>query len=731
MTPTDLHRTTAPRAWVRSTLPFAVAAALLAGASAARAARTATADVVVVVDTSTSMREPGMDPQRTSLLVSKLLADISPGSLAVVRLLDLHDDAELLPSRNTGKFAPCTEDPSRQCEAVEPANDWWAEARRRRLGALVRPAPADAAYKQALEAHLSQRIHNSLFDLALRSAQGVLDEWRQGHPGAAGVPQTVIWLSDGRSDNESLVGEAVRDLTQAGVAVEAVVFGRGDTRLPLRLGLATHQVKTPAELMRAFAGAFRRIVQAPYEMDSLLASAPTFEMKRGVDEAWVVVYGDDTLSSAEVEGPGGVVTADHAADRWPGAGAYRVAYLQHPPAGSWRIRAQGGGAATAYAVVQRSSLAPALLAPARAISGTPVTVEAAVVTAGGEPLRDPAILREATLAAEVAGATVPLHDDGRDGDRQPGDGRYSGRATFSGLGKQPVRVHLVTPLVDRWTTASVEVSGRFLADGKPIEVDLGRLGPGKEVCRPLRLAAIHDGQVPFVVAALARPPRGHTLSIAVPKGRLRDGDEPRLIGPADALAVCLATGSRVASSMAGGEPWLALRVAESRDPRQQVTIRLRWRVDGLGFWARWWWLVLLIAIALLVAFVVAGYVVPARFQRSLALVFAPDRDELDEQSPQPLRQWRGVGIGFYRDARAFLHADFRLSGNPRGALAALEAKSSGTRVLPGRGMSLQREALDGGWEPVDPAGRTARAGDVYRVGDRGPFFRLTARRASE
>ena len=131
------------------------------------------------------------------------------------------------------------------------------------------------------------------------------------------------------------------------------------------------------------------------------------------------------------------------------------------------------------------------------------------------------------------------------------------------------------------------------------------------------------------------------------------------------------------------------------------------------------------------AVVVAGYVLPARFQPSLALVFAPDRDELDEQSPQPLRQWRGVGIGFYRDARAFLHADFRLSGNPRGALAALEALSSGTRVLPGRGTSLQREALDGGWEPVDPSGRNARAGDVYRIGDRGPFFRLTARRASE
>src|SRR5437764_783160 len=52
-----------------------------------------TADVVVVVDTSTSISKAGMDPERTSLLVAKLLADIVPGDLAVVRLLDLSKDA--------------------------------------------------------------------------------------------------------------------------------------------------------------------------------------------------------------------------------------------------------------------------------------------------------------------------------------------------------------------------------------------------------------------------------------------------------------------------------------------------------------------------------------------------------------------------------------------------------------------------------------------------------------
>lgn len=576
---------------------------------AARAESAAEADVVVVVDTSTSMREPGMDPERTSLLVTKLLADISPGSLAVVRLLDLQADSNLLPSRRTGESLPCSEDPSQTCERVEEATDWWGEALTRTFGALSRPARADSGYKKELEEHLVQKSNNSLFDLALRSAQGVLDERRRARSSGESLPQTVIWLSDGRSDNEPRVGSAVSELTQQHVAVEAIVFGRGDTRLPSSLGLKTHQVKSPAALMKAFAGSFRRIVQAPYELDAVLASAPSFEIKREVDEAWIVVYGDDSLSRAELSGPGGVVVADHAAERWAGAGAYRVAYLRRPAAGRWTIQATGGGAGSAYAVVQRSSLSPVFLGPAQALSGAPTTLLAAIHGgSSAEPIRDREILAEARLSVLVQGSTILLHDDGREGDSVAGDGQFSGSFTFRGFGSETLRLRLKTPLVDREVEAVVRV-----------------------------------------------------------------GEE-------------------------------------------------------LGFWARWGWLVLLVLAVLVLLFVIAGYILPDRFQPSLAVVFVPEREELDEQSPQPVRQWRGVGVGFYRHARAYLHPDFRLSGNPRGALAALVATKGGTRVFPSKGMSLHREALDGSFEPVAPEGRAAHQGDVYRVGERGPFFRLTSRR---
>ena len=63
----------------------------------------AQADVVVIVDTSTRMRDPGMDPQRASQLVAELLTDIVPGELAVIRLLDIVDDKDVLPAGRPGR----------------------------------------------------------------------------------------------------------------------------------------------------------------------------------------------------------------------------------------------------------------------------------------------------------------------------------------------------------------------------------------------------------------------------------------------------------------------------------------------------------------------------------------------------------------------------------------------------------------------------------------------------
>lgn len=687
----------------------------------------ATADAVVIVDTSTSMRQAGMDPTRASLLVTKLLADIVPGDLAVVRLLDLALDKDLLPSSSTGTSVPCSEDPSQLCTRVEPATDWEADARTKKLGALVRPSRGDAPFKDALEGHLEQRANNSMFHLAFRAAQGIFDEHVAHRSRADGVPRTVIWLSDGRSESAPVVRRAIGELTAEGVAVEAVVFGLGDTELATAAGLTPRRVSTPAEIMKAFAGAFRRIVQAPYEIDDLVSVQPGFDMKQHVDEAWIVVYGDDTLGDVTIDGPEHPVRADYAADRWTGAGAYRVAYLQRPPAGRWTVRASGGGPGVAYAVVQRSALAPVLLAPHRALAGTPVVLVGGISAGKGDVATDPDVLRDATFTAEVQGKSFTLTDAGEKPDATAGDGRFAAAVTFRGSGKVPVRLRVRSPLIDRTVDATIDVTGSFRYTGPPLEADFGTLGTPAVACRPLVFTAEHQGEVPFELRPLRRLPSGHSLEVRLAAGKLTPGSAVVAARPDDRFEICLSTTRLAPSSTASGEPWVELRVADSASREQILPIDLRWQVHGLSFWQRWGWLILAILGTVLLLVIIAGYVVPQRFQGALAVVYVPERDELEEQTPQPVRQWRGVGIGFYRDARAFFHPDFRLSGNPQGALASLHAERTGTHVSPGRGMALYRETLESDWESVPAQGRRAHTGEVYRIGDRGPFFRITTR----
>lgn len=40
---------------------------------------------------------------------------------------------------------------------------------------------------------------------------------------------------------------------------------------------------------------------------------------------------------------------------------------------------------------------------------------------------------------------------------------------------------------------------------------------------------------------------------------------------------------------------------------------------------------------------------------------------------------------------------------------------------------LYRETLDGEWEVVAQDGRRVRPGDIFRIGDNGPYFRIAVR----
>ncbi len=695
----------------------AILALLLCGVNSTLRAQ-ASADVVVVVDTSTSISQRGMDPERTSLLVAKLLTDLVPGKLAVIRSLDVSKDKAWLPSRDTGITVPCSEDPSKQCHKVEPQGDWYHEVRVHQYGAIARPSRGDAGFKAQLDEHLAQVINNSNFGLSFRAAQGVFDSH-----GASPDPRSIIWLSDGGTDDEQQLEAAVQDLRSAGVSMEAVIFGQGSTDVANRLGLHPSQVRSPADLMKAFAEAFRHIVGAPYKLDNLVSAQPSFDMKPHVDEAWVVVYGDASLGEVTLETPGGVRRADYAQDSRAGAGAYKVLYATSPPAGRWTVHVTGGGPGAAYAVVQRSALQPVLLEPASAVAGVPVQVSAGLSASAGTILTPNDFPEPVTMTLEVAGRTYPLTANGT-------DGRYSAMVTFDNPGDAEVTLHAKSEnIIDRTVKAKIPVSGLFRYHGGPLLLDLGLVKAGQKGCAERTLSDVeHQGAISFLMKPLMSPPAGETLDIEEPGGILTASGNRVPIRPGQPIRVCVSVGRRAGSFEAQGEQWLELDAAGMNSPESRVPIRLKWRVQPLSFWELWGTLILGVLLLLGILFFLYGFIKPERFQRNLAVIFVPERSEIEEQSPQPITQWKGVGIGWYRDARAYLHGNFRISPKSAGALASLHAVRGGTRVDPAAGGLLYRETSDLEWEQVNQNGRRAATSDVFRVGERGPYFKISVRR---
>ena len=150
----------------------------------------------------------------------------------------------------------------------------------------------------------------------------------------------------------------------------------------------------------------------------------------------------------------------------------------------------------AYAVVQRSALAPMLIEPQRALAGTPVRIVGGISAGKGHLAIDPEVLRDATFTAEVQGQSVTLSDGGVKPDATAGDGRFTGTVTFRGSGKVPVRLHVRSPLIDRSVDAASTLPA---ASATPVRLSTSTSHPqrGSRRLRPLIFTAEHQGEVPF------------------------------------------------------------------------------------------------------------------------------------------------------------------------------------------------------------------------------------------
>lgn len=674
-------------------------------------------DVVVIVDTSISMKNKRMDPNRASLLVSKLLSDVIPeGRLSYIRLLDLAKDSALLPSKETGEKIACGEDERAICNRVEAdIEEWIRLSNEKGYGLLERSKRGSDVFKEKLDSHLEQSSNNSLFYLSFSAARGWLNK------GSKENNKYVIWLSDGKAEQRYGFLEQVSLTQKADIDISAVIFGAGDDSLAKEAKISDIQkVHKPIDLMKAFADMFRKIVNAPYDIDNTIASSPEFEVLKNMKEVWVVVYGDDSLSDVSLVKPNGsIIRADYAKDIQKNAGAYQVAYIENPEEGKWRVNVKGGGSDVAYAVVQNSSMYPYLEKPSKAYLGMKTKLVASIKAGGiSDRVTAKELLGRSTLSANIDGKKYNLNDKGIDGDDLAGDGLYSGFVTFSKKGRNDVLLNLKSPFVNKAKKYSIDADGSFTSDGNKQKIDFGFLKNGDEACRSVILKGKQQGVVLFELDVLKRLPSGHEL-IA------KSNDNKGLnLTPNEAFSICLKVDKRAPTSIYKEDPLLAIKVMGSSKSDQAVIFDVSWKVDGLSFLERWWWLLFLILVIILLAILILGYILPQRFQSTLHISMGADEAELEEFVPMQLKRMPKVGIGFYRNARAYIFDDFRVSGKGRGASIKITAHKNSNIIIEAiNGRVLQKKNIHQEWESIDSEG-ILRTGEILRVGSGGLYFKL-------
>jgi hypothetical protein len=699
-------------------------AAILASCGPMAAQQALNADVVVLSDTSATMSTN--DPKNAVVLVTRLFADIVPGKLAAVRLFDLSKDESKVPHESTNEKKPCPDRPSEMCSIVKLGPDAMQKAVDQRLVLAVRPSRGDGAFKSSLV----ELLRPTAMDTEYRVSWGTIDRLFKDNASAEDVPRVVVWLSDGDADDwEKGARAAVQLVLDQGVAVRALIFNTGKTEQVKQVGIEPSLVNgSPNELMKAFADAFRYIVQAPFRADGVVAKNPTFSIKPNMEDVWVVTYGDESLSAASVTGNGKTVQADYASDHYNGS-AYRVAYMKNPAAGTWEVKVTGGGPDVSYAVIQRSTITPVVTVAKEVTTG--VAFPLVVTLRNGESGQDllPSDLPEPVkIEAQVNGQTIPLNDDGTNGDARSGDGKYTAMLTANTAGPVVIRVRAHNTFLDRVAKVTVDARGFFRYSGPGVDIDFGSLKAGQTVCRALQFDAEQQGGVPFELRQLQTPPGGLRFELRAKGKRSGPGGEPITLLPGEEKTVCLSTTRDASDSRSARQNWVNLGVRGFDG--SVVPLRMTWSVRALTFWEKWGTLILLILLGLLVFFIIYGYIKPYRFPPGLAIVYAPEMSELDDQTPQPVRMWRGVGIGFYRDARACLQDNFRITGSVRGAVATLHAGQRRAVFVRPASRALYREAGWNEWEQVPTTGRRAGQGEIYRVGDNGPFFRLSMRASS-
>ena len=252
--------------------------------------------------------------------------------------------------------------------------------------------------------------------------------------------------------------------------------------------------------------------------------------------------------------------------------------------------------------------------------------------------------------------------------------------------------------------------------GPPGTIDLGNPAAGPIVEARLDLSAELEGEAVGQVTTTLRR-YGLVLEIETDEGWQALGSGPVALPIGEHGRRSWPLRLRLGQCVPGVAASDSHHVEITAPGHGQETARLRIPVKVVierTPWARCWRPLLWAALGLAVAsLMIHGFVSPSRFPPRLGVTISAE-DDMSEGFFHPIRQIRGTGSGFYRDARVYVSSDHRLRSRASGAIARLRADGQGVRLQGTHGETLWRRSVDGEWERLPAEEMRARLGTTYR-----------------
>lgn len=671
---------------------------MVAGASLL-AARDAVASrhVVLVVDTSASMAREN-DPNRRAVLTALILGDMLDAAdrYDVVRFYAADD----FPTTPTGSIRPCPDDPSRQCSDVRFIGDPVDIVKRSRTGVVTR-ANDRAAFQRELQTLLAYDKVFTDYDLPLRVAAMLFEE--QG--ANIETERVLIFLSDGRPTSAvQSLGSVQQVFARMGVVTVSIGVGPEARDVPelKAIGRDSHRFIARAEdLVSAVADVYNRLLGSLRTDSGAISGDTAVALPGYVEQAAFLFYSDQPFQTARIlSADGREIAGARYVGGLPSGGHYAIVLAESPPAGTYRLSGEGASAMY-YAVIQRSSLTAKFLGPRETQVGTTVALTASLVVGRGsaEQIVTAAdVLSGTSVRFSCGQLTVALQDEGQSGDVSPGDGVFSAMYRFEEIPAGPCHIDVRNRLVERRVPAEITVLGRLELTG-PASVNFGTITAGSSACR----------QAQFTGDIVGRFDLALNPSAALPSGVYLADDRQRVREPGEVFAVtvdsnqrearlCIETGRGTAALNGASRPIRMTVSAPGSSPLTSIDLVVT--VIPLTFWERWGWLIITLLVILLVAFVVAGYMVPPRFARRLALLVAEGVQELTAATPVGFSSVRGTGRRFWRPSSAGLSIDGVIGSSARASLLLLRADHVAGRVRVferGGRLIVQEPGAETGW----------------------------------